>query len=648
VTPEITTYRRCKAHLDIVLSDSKHPLQYQGALSDHCSCQNCYTWGASGACQCAREKSEAVSSRSPVSSVAPEPSWSCSNMPTTTLTMTPTVSPTPYIPFKLATESANEKSLPASLPVPPHQLTATTLRPLYTRAVRAFLHRDIVLTHSLLTSAFSLITPPLTPALDSLTEYRRKWDVLRITLEVTIYTTPPPDSASIPTALRSNALLSAAALLATLHTRSLRLFAPADGPTTPNPAFLPAQVLVTLALSSAKIGCPAAGRGIIEEWLACRASNPPVANAAVVTAEDGYEKVLEVYTLNILPALGEWAYARQFLGYETELPVQSREVRNHGRQRGSPRLLICSQRLTTSLASLQEQQLASLIREPSPSLSAPTSPSTPSNPSLTLASAHRSSSTSTSAAVTPTPSRPSSPTPSNSSTSTTSTHTAVPTNPHPHASKSKPGGRSNGHAYAHGLAPLTPTPSSTALRPSTHDSPSLPASSSRAQQQPRDAQSPARRSDGETQSSTAERRPTSWYVLTRVTTTMPGSSRASSSSTSLIQSIHTALRPYIRYAPLFLLCVVLPALAVLLRFLRHRRRWPKSMSPSSSAAVVAAAAAATAMGSGSGAAARKRAVDDVRRRLSSVQGRQGLLSTLWNEAVRAVWDTVAMGGRGLV
>jgi hypothetical protein len=123
-------------------------------------------------------------------------------------------------------------------------------------------------------------------------------------------------------------LLSAAALLATLHTRSLRLFAPADGPATPNSAFLPSQVLVTLALSSAKIGCPAAGRGIIEEWLACRASNTTATSTVLVTAEDGYEKVLEVYVLNILPALGEWAYAKQFLGYEAELPVQSREVRN--------------------------------------------------------------------------------------------------------------------------------------------------------------------------------------------------------------------------------------------------------------------------------------------------------------------------------
>jgi hypothetical protein len=119
-------------------------------------------------------------------------------------------------------------------------------------------------------------------------------------------------------------LLSATALLASFHARSLHLFAPADGP-APNSAVLPPQVLVTLALSSAKIGCPAAGRGIVEEWLACRTPN------TAATTEDGYEKVLEVYLLSILPALGEWTYARQFIGYETELPVQSREVRHYAR-----------------------------------------------------------------------------------------------------------------------------------------------------------------------------------------------------------------------------------------------------------------------------------------------------------------------------
>jgi hypothetical protein len=197
--------------------------------------------------------------------------------------MSPTTAP--FIPFKLTTDSATDKSPPTSSPAQPQQLSATTLRPHYTRAVRAFLHRDIVLTHTLLTSAFALITPPLTSSPDSLAEHRRKWDVLRITLDVTVYTAPPPDSASIPTALRSNALLSAAALLASLHTRSLRLFAPADGPATPNSAFLPAQVLVTLAISSAKISCPAAGRGIVEEWLVCRALNTNAANTAVAMAK---------------------------------------------------------------------------------------------------------------------------------------------------------------------------------------------------------------------------------------------------------------------------------------------------------------------------------------------------------------------------
>lgn len=122
--------------------------------------------------------------------------------------------------------------------------------------------------------------------------------------------------------------------------------------------------------------------------------------------------------------------------------------------------------------------------------------------------------------------------------------------------------------------------------------------------------------------------------------------------------MHAALRPYIRYAPLFLLCVVLPALTMLLRLLRRRR--PRAIiSPSSAAAAAAAAAmvAGAGLGVGSGAggsegvlvgAARMRAVEEVRRRLSGVQGRRGLLGAMWDEVVRAVRDTVAMGGRGLV
>ena len=116
----------------------------------------------------------------------------------------------------------------------------------------------------------------------------------------------------------------------------------------------------------------------------------------------------------------------------------------------------------------------------------------------------------------------------------------------------------------------------------------------------------------------------------------------------MIESLQTALRPYIRFAPLFLLCIILPALAMLLRFLRNRRRWPKSIPSSTSAAAMIATSVAAGVGSESGAAARTKAVEDVRRRLSGVQGRRGLVGTLWDEAVRAVWDTVTMGGRGLV
>src|SRR6267154_297917 len=334
VTADVTcVHKRWYASESIIVlsvSDSKHPRQSQelySATLDFLSREFSTSGAPVGHITVHVKKSIPVTCRSCVLALHPS---LLVNMPTTTtLTMSPT--PAPFIPLKLTNDPSTDKSPPTSSPTQPQQLTATTLRRLYTRAVRAFLHRDIVLTHSLLTSAFALITPPLTPASDSLAEHRRKWDVLRITLDVTVYTDPPPDSASIPTALRSNALVSAAALLASLHTRSLRLFAPADGPATPNSAFLPAQVLVTLAFSSAKIGCPTAGRGIIEEWLACRALNTSAANTVVVTAEDGYEKVLEIYILNILPALGEWAYARQFLGYETELPVRSREVCDCGR-----------------------------------------------------------------------------------------------------------------------------------------------------------------------------------------------------------------------------------------------------------------------------------------------------------------------------
>ncbi|KAI0267802.1 hypothetical protein BC834DRAFT_58906 [Gloeopeniophorella convolvens] len=139
-------------------------------------------------------------------------------MPTATLTTSPAVPGPPFIPLK-APRPVLAVATPTPTPVPPHQNTAAALRPLYARAARAFLHHDIALTHSLLASAFALLPPPPTAAApDPLAEHRRKWDVLRITLEATVYAAPPPPG-GVPAPLRANALLSAAPL-SLLRTRA--------------------------------------------------------------------------------------------------------------------------------------------------------------------------------------------------------------------------------------------------------------------------------------------------------------------------------------------------------------------------------------------------------------------------------------------
>ncbi|KAI0052290.1 hypothetical protein FA95DRAFT_1466061, partial [Auriscalpium vulgare] len=186
-----------------------------------------------------------------------------------------------------------------------------TLRTLYTRAARAFLHRDIPLTHTLIVSAFALLPPPAHPHDTALSVHRRKWDVLRITTEVTVYTSPPGDSAGMPAALRTNAMLSGSALVQSMHARSLALFTPRGAR---DAAYVPAELAVTLALASIKVDAPLVGRALVEDWLARRGQWQEPQGV------EGYEKVLDVFCLSILPLLEEWDYAREFLQYETELP----------------------------------------------------------------------------------------------------------------------------------------------------------------------------------------------------------------------------------------------------------------------------------------------------------------------------------------
>lgn len=208
------------------------------------------------------------------------------------------------------------------------QSRSAALRSLYNRAARAFVLRDISLTHSLLRSAFDLLSPPNSGS-DSLAELRRKWDVLRITFESTLYASPPSSSDSLPEALRAILSESPHNLVTSIYNRSLSLFTPyADNAqkTVLNAAYLPTQVLTTLVYSSIKLDAPDVGRLIIEDWLARREPHHSLDGQAGPEL-DHYVKVLDLYCLHILPRLELWEYAKEFLEYESEMPSLRREVR---------------------------------------------------------------------------------------------------------------------------------------------------------------------------------------------------------------------------------------------------------------------------------------------------------------------------------
>ncbi|KAL1725045.1 hypothetical protein EV714DRAFT_222082 [Schizophyllum commune] len=213
-------------------------------------------------------------------------------------------------------------SAPA-IPTDPGSSTEASLRGLYSRAARAFLQRDIPLAHSLLDASFALLGPPASATpLPALQAQRKKWDILRITLETTVHAAPSP---SLPDALREFAALPSAAAVDAMYKRSLALFTPSAAVGAGvDAAFLPSQILATLAYSSLKLGCADAGRAMIEEWLARRR----VDEEGGRRLDDGYAQIIEVYVLQVLPALGEWEYATEFLAYEQELSDAARQVRS--------------------------------------------------------------------------------------------------------------------------------------------------------------------------------------------------------------------------------------------------------------------------------------------------------------------------------
>ena len=86
--------------------------------------------------------------------------------------------------------------------------------------------------------------------------------------------------------------------------------------------YLPPQVVVTLILASMKLNAPEVGKGMVEDWLSGR-GDPE----SVLEGDDGYERIIELYCLHLLPRLEEWDLAAEFLQYEGELGVTKKQVR---------------------------------------------------------------------------------------------------------------------------------------------------------------------------------------------------------------------------------------------------------------------------------------------------------------------------------
>lgn len=82
-------------------------------------------------------------------------------------------------------------------------------------------------------------------------------------------------------------------------------------------------MIVTLVLASMKLNVPEVGKGMVEDWLSGR-GDPEEGSSG---DEDGYEKIIELYCLHLLPRLEEWDLASEFLQYEGELHTANKQVR---------------------------------------------------------------------------------------------------------------------------------------------------------------------------------------------------------------------------------------------------------------------------------------------------------------------------------
>ncbi|KAJ3755889.1 hypothetical protein EV360DRAFT_48914 [Lentinula raphanica] len=192
-----------------------------------------------------------------------------------------------------------------------------SLDKIYHRAARAFLNKNVALTQELLDTGFKSLQD-----MDFDPSAARKWDILRITFDTMLYTSPPTSTDPQTHEISSlNSLLSKTPqeFVKDMYNRSLELLA-SNGAAT----VLPSQVLSTLVYSSLKADAADVGRWMIEDWLASRDS--PKDGIGIGDGHDGYSKVLELYCLQVLPKIEQWDYATEFLEYESELTPEVRHV----------------------------------------------------------------------------------------------------------------------------------------------------------------------------------------------------------------------------------------------------------------------------------------------------------------------------------
>lgn len=81
-------------------------------------------------------------------------------------------------------------------------------------------------------------------------------------------------------------------------------------------------MVVTLVIACLKLNVPEVGKGVVEHWLSGRGG----LEENVPEGDGGYEKIIELYCLHILPRLEEWSLAAEFLQYEGELDDTKKQV----------------------------------------------------------------------------------------------------------------------------------------------------------------------------------------------------------------------------------------------------------------------------------------------------------------------------------